>query len=49
MFETVDRATKWSISKSKLSELQRIKKHLVKKYENLGDEFIEYEWVKKTI
>ena len=49
MLETVDRAIKTSTSKSKLSQLKRIKKQLVKKYEDLGEEFIEYEWVKKTI
>ena len=49
MLETVNRAMKTSTSKSKLSQLKRIKKQLVKKYEDLGEEFIEYEWVKKTI
>ena len=47
MLETVDRAIKTSTSKSKLSQLKRIKKQLVKKYEDLGEEFIKYEWVKK--
>ena len=49
MLETVNRAIKRSTSKSKLSQLKQIKKQLVKKYEDLGEEFIEYEWVKKTI
>ena len=49
MLEAVDRAIKTSTGKSKLSQLKRIKKQLVKKYEDLGEEFIEYEWVKKTI
>ena len=43
MLETVDRAMKRSTRKSKLSQLNRIKKQLVKKYEGLGEEFIEYE------
>ena len=43
MLETVDRAIKRSASESKLSQLKRIKKQLVKKYEDLGEEFIEYE------
>ena len=43
MLETVDRAIKTSTSKSKLSQLKRIKKQLVKKYEDLGEEFIKYE------
>ena len=43
MLETVDRTIKRSTSKSKLSQLQRIKKQLVKKYGDLGEEFIEYE------
>ena len=49
MLETVDRAIKRSTRKSKLSQLKRIKKQLVKKYEDLGEELIKYEWVKKTI
>ena len=43
MLETVDKAIKRSTSKSKLSQLKQIKKQLVKKYEDLGEEFIEYE------
>ena len=43
MLETVDRAIKRPTSKSKLSQLKQIKKQLVKKYEDLGEEFIEYE------
>ena len=43
MIETVDRAIKRSTNKSKLSQLKRIKKQFVKKYEDLGEEFIEYE------
>ena len=39
MLETVDRSTR----KSKLSQLKRIKKQLVKKYEDLGEELIKYE------
>ena len=49
MLETADRAIKRSTSKSKLWQLKQIKKILVKKFEDLGEEFIEYEWVKKTI
>ena len=49
MLETVDRAIKRSTSKLKLSQLKRIKKQLAKKYKDLGEEFSEYEWVKKTI
>ena len=48
MLETVDRAIKRSTSKSKLSQLKRIKEQLVKKYEDLGEKFIKYEWVKKN-
>ena len=48
MLETVDRAIKRPTSKSKLSQLKQIKKQLVKKYEDLGEELIEYEWVKKN-
>ena len=43
MLETVDRAVKRSTSKWKLSQLKRIIKQLVKKYEDFGEEFIEYE------
>ena len=43
MLETVDRAIKRSTSKLKLSQLKRIKKQLVKKYEDLREEFVEYE------
>ena len=43
MLETVDRAIKRSARKSKLSQLNRIKKQSVKKYKGLGEEFIEYE------
>ena len=43
MLETVNRAIKRSTSKSKLSQLKQIKKQSVKKYEDLGEEFIEYE------
>ena len=43
MLETVDKAIKRSTSKSKLSQLKQIKKQLVKKYEDLGEEFIEYQ------
>ena len=43
MLETPDRAIKRSTSKSKLSQLKQIKKILVKKFEDLGEEFIEYE------
>ena len=43
MLETVDRAIKRSTSKWKLSQLKRIKKLLVKKYEDFGKELIEYE------
>ena len=49
MLKTVDRAIKRSTSKLKLSQLKRIKKQLVKRYEDFGEEFIENEWVKKTI
>ena len=48
MLETVDRAIERSTSKSKLSQLKRIKEQLVKKYEELGEKFIKYEWVKKN-
>ena len=48
MLETVDRAIKRSTSKLKLSQLKRIKKQLVKKYKDLGEEFSEYESVKKN-
>ena len=41
MLETINRAIKRSTSKSKLSQLKRIIKHLVKKYKDLGEEFIE--------
>ena len=43
MLETVDRAIKRSTSKWKLLQLKRIKKLLVKKYEDFREEFIEYE------
>ena len=43
MLETVDRAIKRSTSKSKLSQLKRTKKQLVKKCKDLGEEFLEYE------
>ena len=43
MLETVNRVIKRSTSKSKLSQLKWIKKQLVKKYEDLGEELIEYE------
>ena len=43
MLETVDRAIKRSTSKSKLSQLKRIKKQLVKRYKDSGEEFIKYE------
>ena len=43
MLETVDRAIKRPTSKSKLSQLKRIKKQLVKKYKNLGEELIKHE------
>ena len=43
ILETADRAIKRSTSKSKLSQLERIKKQLVKKYDDLGKEFIKYE------
>ena len=43
MLKTVDRAIKRSTSKLKLSQLKRIKKQLVKGYEDFGEEFIEYE------
>ena len=43
MLETVDRAIERSTSKSKLSQLKRIKEQLVKKYEDLGEKFIKYE------
>ena len=49
MLGTVDRAIKRSTSKSKLSQLKQVKKQLVKKYEDLREELIEYEWVKRTI
>ena len=41
MLETINRAIKRPTSKSKLSQLKRIIKHLVKKYKDLGEEFIE--------
>ena len=43
MLESVDRGIKRAVSKSKLSQLKRIKKELIKKYEDLGEEFIDYE------
>ena len=43
MLESVDRGIKRAASKSKLSQLKRIKKQLIKKYEDLGEEFIDYE------
>ena len=43
MLETFVRAIKRSTSKSKLSQLKGIKKHLVKIYEDLEEKFIEYE------
>ena len=49
MLETVDRVIKRSTSKSKLSQLKGIKKQSVKKCKDLGEELIEYEWIKKTI
>ena len=49
MLETVDRGIKRTTSKSKLSQLKWIKKPSIKKYELLGEEFIDCEWIKKTI
>ena len=49
MLETVDRGIKRAMSKSKLSELKRIRKQLIKIYEDLGEESIDYEWIKETI
>ena len=49
MLETADRAIKRLTNKSKLSQLKQIKRQLVKKYKDLGEELIKYEWVKKTI
>ena len=43
MLETVDRGIKRTTSKSKLSQLKQIKKPSIKKYELLGEEFIDYE------
>ena len=43
MLETVDRGIERAMSKSKLSQLKRIKKQLIKKYKDLGEEFIDYE------
>ena len=43
MLETVDRGIKRAPSKSKLSELKRSRKQLIKIYEDLGDESIDYE------
>ena len=45
MLESVDRGIKRVASKSKLSQLKRIKKQLIKKYEDLGEEFIDYECI----
>ena len=44
MLENVNRAIKRLTSKLKLSQLKQIKKQLVKKCKDLGEEFIEYEW-----
>ena len=49
MLETVDRGIKRAPSKSKLSELKRSRKQLIKIYEDLGEESIDYEWIQKTI
>ena len=50
MLQSVNRVIKRSTSKSKLSYWKQIKKQLVKEKNNedLGEEFIKYEWVKKT-
>ena len=37
------------MTKAKLSQLKRIKNQLKMKYEDLLEEFIDYEWTKKTI
>ena len=41
--ETIDRGVKRATSKPKLSQLKRIKKQLIKKSEDLGEELIDYE------
>ena len=43
----MNRAIKRLTSKLKLSQLKQIKKQLVKKCKDLGEEFIEYECIKK--
>ena len=48
MLETIHRGIKRAMGKSKLSQLKPIKKRLIKKYEDLGEEFIDFEWIKKT-
>ena len=49
MLENADRAIKRLTNKSKLSQLKQIKRQLVKKYKDLGEELIKYEWDEKTI
>ena len=46
MFETADRGIKRTTSKLKLSQQNRIDL-LIKQYEDLGEEFIDYKWIKK--
>ena len=43
ILETIDRGIKRATSKPKLSQLKRIKKQLIKKFEDLGEELIDYE------
>ena len=41
VLETIDRGIKRITSKSKLSQLKRIKKQMIERYEDLGEEFID--------
>ena len=47
MLETVDKGIKRATSKSKLSELKRIEKQLIKQYEDLGEELLTMNELKK--
>ena len=43
ILETINRGRKRATSKPKLSQLKRIKKQFIKKFEDLGEELIDYE------
>ena len=47
MLETVDKGIKRATSKSKLFELKRIEKQLIKQYEDLGEELLTMNELKK--